>query len=216
MSITSANGVPIYDVSDTMGHKSMHVNETVYRKVIVPAIRRGATVMDGVFSDRPIGAAEADAQTADDGAGVVATWLVLAFRTSPTRRGGGPRWQISDSDRPIDWTKIATCDGPEEVNAYELAQRWADRRPGRGSTLRTMSWLSSCPLNPLASCAIRASKAPAGRVLSEGDVRCGQMGKLSASGHDGCVDRSQSLLCSRLLDELLLDLVSSRRLKEGG
>ncbi|MGA9831430.1 MAG: hypothetical protein WBQ71_09945 [Trebonia sp.] len=34
-----------------MGHKSTHVTETVYRRVIVPAIRRGATVMDGVFYD---------------------------------------------------------------------------------------------------------------------------------------------------------------------
>ena len=34
-----------------MGHKCTHVTETVYRHVIVPAIRRGAIVMDGVFSD---------------------------------------------------------------------------------------------------------------------------------------------------------------------
>jgi hypothetical protein len=34
-----------------VGHKSTHVTETVYRHVIVPAIRGGATVMDQVFGD---------------------------------------------------------------------------------------------------------------------------------------------------------------------
>ena len=34
-----------------MGHKSTHVTETVYRHVIVPAIRGGAIVMDAVFGD---------------------------------------------------------------------------------------------------------------------------------------------------------------------
>jgi hypothetical protein len=48
VSIMSANGVPIQDITDTVGHKSTHVTETVYRKVIVPAIRGGATVMDTV------------------------------------------------------------------------------------------------------------------------------------------------------------------------
>jgi hypothetical protein len=43
--------VPIQEISDTVGHKSTHVTETVYRHVIVPAIRGGATVMDDVFSD---------------------------------------------------------------------------------------------------------------------------------------------------------------------
>jgi hypothetical protein len=45
----SSNGVPIQEISDTVGHKSTHVTETVYRHVIVPAIRGGATVMDSVF-----------------------------------------------------------------------------------------------------------------------------------------------------------------------
>jgi integrase len=54
VSIMSSNGVPIQDITDTVGHKSTHVTETVYRHVIVPAIRGGATVMDDVF-----GAAEA-------------------------------------------------------------------------------------------------------------------------------------------------------------
>jgi integrase len=51
VSIMSSNGVPIQDISDTVGHKSTHVTETVYRHVIVPQIRGGATVMDDVFGD---------------------------------------------------------------------------------------------------------------------------------------------------------------------
>jgi len=39
VSIMSSNGVPIQEISDTVGHKSTHVTETVYRHVIVPAIR---------------------------------------------------------------------------------------------------------------------------------------------------------------------------------
>ena len=59
VSIMSSNGVPLQEISDTVGHKSTHVTETVYRHVIVPAIRGGATVMDQVFGqtdegdDRP-------------------------------------------------------------------------------------------------------------------------------------------------------------------
>jgi integrase len=49
VSIMSSNGVPLQDISDTVGHKSTHVIETVYRHVIVPAIRGGSTVMDQVF-----------------------------------------------------------------------------------------------------------------------------------------------------------------------
>jgi site-specific recombinase XerD len=49
VSIMSTNGVPLQDISDTVGHKSTHVTETVYRHVIVPAIQGGATVMDDVF-----------------------------------------------------------------------------------------------------------------------------------------------------------------------
>jgi integrase len=52
VSIMSSNGVPIQEISDTVGHRSTHVTETVYRHVIVPAIRGGATVMDTVFGDQ--------------------------------------------------------------------------------------------------------------------------------------------------------------------
>jgi integrase len=51
VSIMSSNGVPLQEISDTVGHKSTHVTETVYPHVIVPAIRGGATVMDDVFGD---------------------------------------------------------------------------------------------------------------------------------------------------------------------
>jgi hypothetical protein len=47
----SSNGVPIQEISDTVGHKSTHVTETVYRHVIVPAIRGGATIMDDIFDE---------------------------------------------------------------------------------------------------------------------------------------------------------------------
>jgi hypothetical protein len=47
----SSDGVPIQDISDTVGHKSTHVTETVYRHVIRPTIKVGATVMDTVFGD---------------------------------------------------------------------------------------------------------------------------------------------------------------------
>jgi integrase len=49
--IMSSNGVPIRDISDTVGHKSTHATETVYRHVIVPRIRGGASVMDDVFGE---------------------------------------------------------------------------------------------------------------------------------------------------------------------
>jgi hypothetical protein len=47
----SNNGVPIQEISDTVGHKSTHVTETVYRHVIAPQIRGGASIMDDVFGD---------------------------------------------------------------------------------------------------------------------------------------------------------------------
>ena len=64
VSIMSSNGVPLQEISDTVGHKSTHVTETVYRHVIVPAIRGGATVMDSVFG--------ADDDSGDDQRGTTA------------------------------------------------------------------------------------------------------------------------------------------------
>ena len=63
VSIMSSNGVAIQDISDTVGHKSTHVTETVYRHVIVPAIRGGATVMDAVFGDAADDADNGDGET---------------------------------------------------------------------------------------------------------------------------------------------------------
>jgi integrase len=65
VSIMSSNGVPLQEISDTVGHKSTHVTETVYRHVIVPAIRGGANVMDAVFGD--------DSQDGSGAADVAAT-----------------------------------------------------------------------------------------------------------------------------------------------
>jgi hypothetical protein len=51
VSIMSSNGVPIQEISGTVGHKFTHATETVYRHVTVPAIQGGATVLDSVFDD---------------------------------------------------------------------------------------------------------------------------------------------------------------------
>jgi integrase len=65
VSIMSSNGVPLQEISDTVGHKSTRVTETVYRHVIVPAIRGGATVMDSIFKDEePTGSGSKHAETA--------------------------------------------------------------------------------------------------------------------------------------------------------
>ncbi|MBV9445896.1 MAG: site-specific integrase [Streptosporangiaceae bacterium] len=63
VSIMSHNDVPIQDISDAMGHKSTHVTETVYRHVIAPAIRGGASVMDDIFGDQD-GTDDGEAKTA--------------------------------------------------------------------------------------------------------------------------------------------------------
>jgi hypothetical protein len=69
VSIMSSNGVKLQDISDTVGYKSTRVTETVYRHVIVPAIRGGASVMD-IFSGRQ------RKRRGRCGRGVVVTWLV--------------------------------------------------------------------------------------------------------------------------------------------
>jgi integrase len=38
--------MPLEDIADLVGHKGTLTTETVYRKVIVPELRRGAEVMD--------------------------------------------------------------------------------------------------------------------------------------------------------------------------
>ena len=42
-------GVPIQEISDTVGHKSTHVTETVYRHEIRPALTKGATAMNRIL-----------------------------------------------------------------------------------------------------------------------------------------------------------------------
>jgi site-specific recombinase XerD len=50
VSLLSSSGVAIEDIADMVGHKGTATTETVYRKVIVPELRRGAEVMDQLFA----------------------------------------------------------------------------------------------------------------------------------------------------------------------
>ena len=50
VSLLSSDGMPLEDIADLVGHKGTTTTETVYRKVIVPELRRGAEVMDRLFS----------------------------------------------------------------------------------------------------------------------------------------------------------------------
>jgi hypothetical protein len=46
----SSDGMPLEDIADLVGYKGTLTTETVYRKVIVPELRRGAEAMDRLFS----------------------------------------------------------------------------------------------------------------------------------------------------------------------
>jgi len=50
VSLLSSSGMPLEDIAVLVGHKGTVTTETVYRKVIVPELRRGAEVMDQLFS----------------------------------------------------------------------------------------------------------------------------------------------------------------------
>ena len=50
VSLLSSSGIPVGDIALLVGHKGTVTTETVYRKVIVPELRRGAEVMDRLFS----------------------------------------------------------------------------------------------------------------------------------------------------------------------
>lgn len=50
MSILSAHGVRIEDISDLMGHSGTSVTETVYRHEIRPTLTTGATAMNKILS----------------------------------------------------------------------------------------------------------------------------------------------------------------------
>jgi hypothetical protein len=49
VSLLSSDGMPLEDIADLVGHQGTLTTETVYRKVIVPELRRGAEVMDRLF-----------------------------------------------------------------------------------------------------------------------------------------------------------------------
>jgi integrase len=91
VSIMSSNGVPLQEISDTVGHKSTHVTETVYRHVIVPAIRGGATVMDTVFGD-------ADSADDSDSEPGLSTIEARSKRRSP---GVSPGSMKKEARRPL-------------------------------------------------------------------------------------------------------------------
>jgi integrase len=50
VSILSAHGVRIEDISDLMGHSGTSVTESVYRHEIRPALTTGATAMNKILS----------------------------------------------------------------------------------------------------------------------------------------------------------------------
>jgi len=49
VSLLSSNGTALEDIADLVGHRGTATTKTVYRKVIVPELRRGAEVMDRLF-----------------------------------------------------------------------------------------------------------------------------------------------------------------------
>jgi site-specific recombinase XerD len=50
VSLLSSDGMPLEDIADLVGYKGTVTTETVYRQVIVPELRRGADVMDRLFT----------------------------------------------------------------------------------------------------------------------------------------------------------------------
>ena len=52
VSILSASGVRIEEISDLMGHSGTTVTETVYRHEIRPALTKGATAMDKILREK--------------------------------------------------------------------------------------------------------------------------------------------------------------------
>jgi hypothetical protein len=49
VSLLSSSGTALEDLADLVRHRGTVTTETVYRKVIVPELRRGAEVMDQLF-----------------------------------------------------------------------------------------------------------------------------------------------------------------------
>jgi site-specific recombinase XerD len=52
VSVLSANGVPLEDISRLVGHAGTTVTEAVYRLQIRPVMQEGATAMDRIFPNR--------------------------------------------------------------------------------------------------------------------------------------------------------------------
>jgi site-specific recombinase XerD len=52
VSILSASGMRIEDISDLVGHSGTAVTETVYRHEIRPALTKGATAMDKILTKK--------------------------------------------------------------------------------------------------------------------------------------------------------------------
>jgi hypothetical protein len=50
VSLLSPNRTALEEIADLVGHRGTATTETVYRKVIVPELRRGAKAMDQLFS----------------------------------------------------------------------------------------------------------------------------------------------------------------------
>jgi len=50
VSLLSSNGTALEDIADLVGHRGTATTGTFYRKVIVPELRRGAEVMDRLFT----------------------------------------------------------------------------------------------------------------------------------------------------------------------
>ena len=50
VSLLSSNGTALEDIANLVGHRGTTTTKTVYRKVIVPELRRGAEVMDRLFN----------------------------------------------------------------------------------------------------------------------------------------------------------------------
>jgi integrase len=65
VSLLSASGVPIENISRLVGHSGSAVTELVYRFQIRPVLEEGATAMDAIFPDKGSQAAEPDKSDAD-------------------------------------------------------------------------------------------------------------------------------------------------------
>ncbi len=67
VSILSAKKVPIEEISKLVGHSSINIPESVYRKQIQTIVETGTTAMDDIFSERePRSPADREADGIDE------------------------------------------------------------------------------------------------------------------------------------------------------